>query len=99
MTIEPWAELGQTKEQFMAYLLDLTDSALQRPSACCHAVHASPANGRLAARPGPIDTAGPFNWRRHDDNQTEDMQSDGGAPMPSDLAGSPPSSSSARFLD
>jgi hypothetical protein len=24
-TIEPWAELGQTKEQFVAYLRDLLD--------------------------------------------------------------------------
>jgi hypothetical protein len=27
-TIEPWGELGQTKKQFMAYLLDMTEKRI-----------------------------------------------------------------------
>jgi hypothetical protein len=80
-TIEPWADLGQTKKQFMAYLLDLTEKRIaeaERMLPC--AAHASPANGQLAARLEHFDTAGSFraNWRRHDDNQTEDNKSLGG---------------------
>jgi hypothetical protein len=29
-TIEPWAELGQTKEQFTAYLLTLVDEQIAK---------------------------------------------------------------------
>jgi hypothetical protein len=34
--IEPWAEIGQTKEQFIAYLLDLTDKQIAEAERGCH---------------------------------------------------------------
>ena len=65
--IEPWDELGQTKEQFRGYLLDMIDRRIAEASACFHAARARHVNGQLAARPGHFDTASSFNWRRHDD--------------------------------
>jgi hypothetical protein len=43
--IEPWDELGQTKEQFVAYLLDLVDKQIAKaedtlPCSACSACSA-----------------------------------------------------------
>jgi len=77
-TIEPWAELGQTKKQFMAYLLDLIEKQIAEderilPCSACIACQYTTCRIQPAARPGHFNTAGSLraNWRRHDDNETE----------------------------
>jgi hypothetical protein len=58
MTIEPWAELGQTKEQFMAYLLDLTDKRIAA------AERMLPCGACLACQWTTCRKAGAYRYRR-----------------------------------
>jgi hypothetical protein len=56
--IEPWAELGQTKEQFMAYLLDLTEKHIAK------AERVLPCSACSACQWTTCRKAGAFRFRR-----------------------------------
>jgi hypothetical protein len=57
-TIEPWTELGQTKKQFMAYLLDLTEKRI------AEAERMLPCSACLACQWTTCRKAGAFRYRR-----------------------------------
>ena len=57
-TIEPLAELGQTKKQFMAYLLDLTEKRI------AEAERMFPCSACLACQWTTCRKAGAYRYRR-----------------------------------
>ena len=57
-TIEPWAELGQTKEQFMAYLLDVIEKQI------AEAERAFPCSACSACQWTTCSKAGACQFRR-----------------------------------
>jgi hypothetical protein len=56
--IEPWAELSQTKEQFMVYLLELTDKRIAK------AERMLPCNACTICQFTTCVKAGAFRYRR-----------------------------------
>jgi hypothetical protein len=57
-TIEPWTELGQTKKQFMAYLLDLTEKRIAEAESML------PCSACLACQWTTCRKAGAFRYSR-----------------------------------
>jgi hypothetical protein len=57
-TFEPWADLGQTKKQFMAYLLDLTEKRI------AEAERMLPCSACVVCQYTTCRKAGAFRYRR-----------------------------------